>query len=175
MSAPARDLSTVESALRDLPDVAEVVTFRTAAREPAAQVVAVRPHGYASPVDLRDHLWASLDPGDLPDLVVVVDRVPRDAAGQVDTAQLESDNAEGGCTFSDPRTDTESAVAAIWREVLGRARISADDNFLDLGGDSMTATLLLDLTNDRLGARLSLTDLLDAPSLRALAATVDRG
>ena len=174
MNDAVRTLSTVETVLRDHPDVAEVVEFHTAAREPAVSVVAVRPHGYLSAIDLRDHLWTKLDAADLPDVVTVVDFVPRDAAGQVDTTRLESDTAAGGCTFIDPATEAELAMASIWREVLGRARISADDNFLDLGGDSMTATLVLDLTNERLGARLSLTDLLDAPSLRALAATVDR-
>lgn len=175
MTDAVRAPSIVEPVLRDHPDVAEVVEFETVAREPAARVVAVRPHGYLSAIDLRDHLWASLVAADLPDLLAVVDFVPRDADGQVDTARLESDIALGACSFSEPATDAELAVAEIWREVLGRARISADDNFLDLGGDSMTATLLLDLTNDRLGARLSLTDLLDAPSLRVLAATIDRG
>lgn len=175
MSGAVRAHSTVESVLRDHPDVAEVVEFRTAARDPAARVVAVRPRAYVSVVDLRDHLWASLPAADLPDLLAVVDFVPRDAAGQVDTARLENDTAVGACSFSEPATAAERAVAQIWSEVLGRARISADDNFLDLGGDSMTATLLLDLTNDRFGARLSLTDLLDASSLRVLAATIDRG
>jgi myxalamid-type nonribosomal peptide synthetase MxaA len=173
MSNTDSALSTVESALRDYTEVAEVVEFHTTSREPAARVVAVRPQGYASAIDLRDHLWASLDPADLPDVIAVVDVVPRDATGQVDTTRLEKETAVGGCTFSDPSTDAERAVAAIWREVLGRARVSADDNFLDLGGDSMTATVLLDLTNDRLGTRLSLLDVLDAPSLRALAAAVD--
>ncbi len=36
-----------------------------------------------------------------------------------------------------PRNDTERAIADIWREVLGVERIGVEDNFFDLGGDSV--------------------------------------
>jgi hypothetical protein len=37
-----------------------------------------------------------------------------------------------------PRDEVEQAVAAIWRRALGIDRIGVDDNFLELGGDSLT-------------------------------------
>ena len=47
------------------------------------------------------------------------------------------------------------------------------EHFLDLGGDSMAAMLLLDLTNERFGVDLAFEELLELPSLRAVAATID--
>ena len=38
-----------------------------------------------------------------------------------------------------PRDETEKAVAEIWRRALGVDRIGVDDNFLELGGDSLIA------------------------------------
>lgn len=160
--------------LGDHPDVVDSITFYTL-REPVRRVCAVVLAPVASLVDLRDHLWDAASPADLPDLLVGLPVLPRDTAGAVDTAQIEAESLDrpGNCTFRAPGTSTEQAVAAVWREVLGRARIGADDNFLDLGGDSMTAALLLDLTNERLGVQLSLGDMLAAPSLAALADTID--
>lgn len=173
--SPPSELDAVCSLLQRHPDVVDVATFRTSDRDPARNVVAVVPGPLASVVDLRDHLWDTLPPAELPDLLVTVGELPRDSTGAVDTGSLEASALDqpGSCTFRPARTPTEVAIAAVWCEVLGRPRISPDDNFLDLGGDSMTAALLLDLTNERLGADLSLGDLLAAPSLAALAETVD--
>lgn len=175
MSAPSTERAAASTLLLAHPDVVEAVTFQTRDRDPALRVVAVVPGPLANVVDLRDQLWDTLPSADLPDLLVPLDELPRDDAGEVDTGRIETESLDtpGRCTFRPARSSTEIAIAEVWREVLGRARVGADDNFLDLGGDSMTAALLLDLTNQRLGAELSLGELLAAPSLAALAETID--
>jgi acyl carrier protein len=163
MSAPLSDLDTAAKLLREHPDVTDVAALRG---PDGRLVLAVVPGLAAAPVDLRDHLWEALDPADRPDVLVFVDVLPV-AADELDTA------GPGSHTFRAPSTPTEEDLAEIWAETLGRSRVAADDNFLDLGGDSMTAALLLDLTNERLDADLTLGDLLAAPSLAAIAATID--
>jgi len=158
------DLDNAAKLLREHPGVTEVAALRTA---DGRRVLAVVPGLAAAPVDLRDHLWEALEPAERPDVLVAVDTLPADAA-ELDT------EGPGSHTFRAPSTPTEEDLAEIWAEVLGRTRVAADDNFLDLGGDSMTAALLLDLTNERLEADLTLGDLLAAPSLAAIAETVDR-
>lgn len=39
-----------------------------------------------------------------------------------------------------PRNEIELTLARIWSDVLGQAQIGAEDNFFDLGGDSLLAT-----------------------------------
>lgn len=177
MDVSTSELDAAEAVLRDHPDVREVATFRTSTREPALRVAAVVPEPVGSPVDIRDHLGTALSAESLPDVLLTVPELPRSAGGAVDTGRLERealDRPGSGYTFRTPETATEVELAAIWSEVLGRARVYADDSFLDLGGDSMTAVLLLDLTNERLGVDLPLDELLDAPSLSALAASIDK-
>ncbi|GAA3287782.1 hypothetical protein Dvina_26385 [Dactylosporangium vinaceum] len=164
MSAPSADLDTAATLLRDHPGATDAAALRAA---DGRRVLAVVPDLATATVDLRDHLWETLDPADLPDVLVAVDTLPADAAG-LDT------EGPGSHTFRAPSTPTEEDLAEIWAETLGRPRIAADDNFLDLGGDSMTAALLLDLTNERLEAGLTLGDLLSAPSLAAIAEMIDR-
>jgi acyl carrier protein len=156
------------------PDVVNSITFSTA-REPVRRVTAVVLAPGASVVDLRDHLWETLDPADRPDALVALPDLPRDAAGEVDTAIIEAEvlDRPGTWTFRPLATPTEQAVADVWREVLGRSRIGGDDNFLDLGGDSMTAALLLDLTIERLGVDLTLGEMLSTVSLASLAELID--
>jgi acyl carrier protein len=60
--------------------------------------------------------------------------------------------------------DTEAQIAAIWCEVLGVEHVSPEDNFVQLGGDSLGAVVCLQEIQERLGMRLSLADFLD-PSM----------
>jgi phthiocerol/phenolphthiocerol synthesis type-I polyketide synthase E len=63
----------------------------------------------------------------------------------------------------------EPQLAAIWIELLGVERVGAHDDFFELGGHSLLATRVLARAEEKLGARLVLRDLFDAPTLRALA------
>jgi acyl carrier protein len=164
-------MTAVETALRKHPDVIDVAS-RVIDGPPARRVVAVAAQVHCAPIDLRDHVWDTVSEPDLPDVLVVLPRLPRADDG---SPQLNWDAvATGeGCSFVQLETPTERAIGEIWSEVLGRTRISAEDDFLSLGGDSMTATLLLDLTNDRLGTALTFDELLSVRNLRELARSVD--
>ena len=74
--------------------------------------------------------------------------------------------------FAAPEGLIETALAAIWVELLGVERVSAVDDFFELGGHSLLATRVLARIDDTLGARLALRDVFDAPTLRALARRV---
>lgn len=61
-----------------------------------------------------------------------------------------------------PVTETEQALAAIWRELLGQSVINTTDNFFDLGGHSLTAVLLVSNIRERFGVGLSMDDVYSA-------------
>jgi hypothetical protein len=63
-----------------------------------------------------------------------------------------------------PQTDTERAIAALWRTLLRRDDIAVDDTFAGLGGDSLsTAEMLLALEQRPLRAPVTLGDARDRP------------
>jgi acyl carrier protein len=177
MGVPPSGPDAVDSMLREHPNVRAVATFQTATRDPVLRVAVVVPEPVSATVDIRDYLGAALAPPALPDVLLGLPELPRGAGGAVDTGLIERDLLDrlgSGFTFRVPQTATEVDLAAIWGEVLGRPRVYAGDNFLDLGGDSMTAVLLLDLINERLGVDLPLEELLAAASLAALADLIDK-
>ncbi|WP_372422063.1 condensation domain-containing protein [Salinarimonas chemoclinalis] len=69
--------------------------------------------------------------------------------------------------------DVETVLAAIWRELLGAETISADDDFFDLGGDSLMQVQLENAVRARLGLPIAFDDVLDHPTLGALAAVLN--
>jgi acyl transferase domain-containing protein len=74
--------------------------------------------------------------------------------------------------YAPPRDDVERELGAIWEELLGVAGIGIDDNFFDLGGDSLVAVRLTARIRDRLGVELDLRALFDDPTITRLAALV---
>jgi amino acid adenylation domain-containing protein len=70
------------------------------------------------------------------------------------------------------RAQLESAIAEIWCEVIGVPAVAADEDFFELGGDSLAAVRMLAAVEDLLLAQVSFTDFLDAPTVAALAGVV---
>jgi FkbH-like protein len=70
--------------------------------------------------------------------------------------------------FVAPSTPTEKLLAGIWSEFLGIESIGVDDNFFDLGGDSVTGVQIISRAAQR-GARLTLKQQLEHPTIAALA------
>jgi NAD(P)-dependent dehydrogenase (short-subunit alcohol dehydrogenase family)/acyl carrier protein len=66
----------------------------------------------------------------------------------------------------------QDRLAEIWRQVLGRTRIGPEDDFFELGGDSLMGVALTGRIRDTFGVHLSIGALFDYPSLAALAAAL---
>src|SRR2546423_1466281 len=62
----------------------------------------------------------------------------------------------------------ETAVAAIWAEVLKLERVGRRDNFFELGGHSLLAVRVVSRVQGLLGKQMTLTDLFDYPVLTEL-------
>lgn len=73
-----------------------------------------------------------------------------------------------------PQDDIELRLADIWSEILGIKELKIGDNFFDLGGDSLKATQLIAVINERLDQELTLTDLFIDPTIAGIIRLVKR-
>jgi acyl carrier protein len=71
------------------------------------------------------------------------------------------------------RSPSEETLAGIWSEVLERGDIGPEDDFFDLGGDSLLAIWLIEEIAERTGQDLPLSCLLEGATIRQLASAVD--
>jgi aspartate racemase len=114
---------------------------------------------------LRDRLPSPM----LPRHVVLVDDWPMTVNGKIDRTRLpRPDMAGRGST--PPVGAVETAVADLWARLLGRERVGRDDDFFDLGGDSLLATRCAVQLGEVLGVPADAVDLLNYPVVRQLAA-----
>ncbi|MBY8914125.1 HAD-IIIC family phosphatase [Bacillus sp. YC2] len=70
--------------------------------------------------------------------------------------------------------ETEAALADMWRDILGINSVSLDDHFFESGGHSLNATGLISRIHKEFGAELTLSDMFQNPTIRTLAALIER-
>ncbi len=73
-----------------------------------------------------------------------------------------------------PRTPLESELAKLAGECLRVAPVGVDDDFFELGGDSLVGTLLLSRIREASGVALELRAIFDAPTVAKLAEAIER-
>jgi amino acid adenylation domain-containing protein len=174
------ELGEVEAALRVIPGVREAtVGTRGSAGAPRLTAWVVRDGESAPDVgSLRRALSSRLPAALVPTAFVFLEALPRAGSGKLDRGALPNPSAERPALetpFREPKEGAEAAAAGAFREVLGLERVGADDDFFDLGGDSLSAVEALAALERSLGAELSAADLLEAPTPAGLAARVGSG
>lgn len=99
--------------------------------------------------------------------------VARDAASAERQAPAGTSSGNGwqgrGDFGSGTSTPVEALLESWWRELLMAEQVSADDDFFDLGGDSIIAVQLFRKINNEFGIDLGLSTIFDARTVRQLA------
>ncbi|MET7869446.1 non-ribosomal peptide synthetase [Streptomyces cyaneofuscatus] len=168
------ELTEIETVLRDHPAVKEAVVSANTDDSTAPGLF-----GYAVPhagtrisqEDLRVHLASRLPAYMLPSRIVEIARLPMSPNGKVDRKSLPSPppkarevGNESAPAGGLPSGAWEKRIADVWREVLGVEVIRQEDDFFELGGDSMQA-----LRATAIDPALKWTELYRHPTLRDLA------
>jgi hypothetical protein len=68
-----------------------------------------------------------------------------------------------------PGSALETALASIWRKVLGRPHLGVNDNFFEAGGTSLRAVQVIAMIKKELNRTLSIVSLFECPTVRLLA------
>lgn len=173
------ELSEVEAALGQHPEVSQALVvareWQSGDKRLVAYVVSSRA-ALASPRHLRDYLKLKLPAYMLPSAFMLLDHLPLTAHGKIDHKALPEPDAAAMVPKQEamaPGNETEKAIAQVWAEVLGLDSVGADDNFFDLGGQSLLAIRITTRINERFGVDLSVRHLLDVSTVAGLAIIVD--
>lgn len=86
------------------------------------------------------------------------------------TAAIESVNhSEATTDNQDDANSLEAQLRQLWAELLGRSDVTDNQNFFELGGESLLATRMLARVFDQTGVEIALSAFFDSPSIAGLA------
>ncbi|WP_280443546.1 non-ribosomal peptide synthase/polyketide synthase, partial [Nocardia brasiliensis] len=175
------ELGEIETALTAHDSVAQSVALVRSDARTGDQLV-----GYVVPTaggtvdiaDLRAHLSAQLPSYMVPAAIVVLDAMPLSPNGKLDRRALPEPAFEAR-EFRAPSTPIEEIVANTFADVLGlvpaegERAVGLDDDFFDLGGNSLIATQVVARLGAALDTRVPVRMLFEAPTVAALAARME--
>ncbi|HEX3094676.1 MAG TPA: amino acid adenylation domain-containing protein, partial [Candidatus Angelobacter sp.] len=119
---------------------------------------------------LRSRLKERLPEYMLPSALIPVKSLPLTEHGKVDRQSLPQPAWGASATVNGhtpPRTSMEEALAEAWREALDLSSIGIDDNFFDVGGDSIRSIKARAKALER-GVTFTLQQLFQNPTVRKL-------
>jgi len=171
----------IEHVLRAHPGVRDAIVTATpatvAGTEPAltAYLVATGPEGEPGPgqdaftAALRERLRDRLPPYMVPGRLVVLPRFPLTPSGEVDRAALPLRERSRPEQPQGPQDELERTLSDIWSQVLGRPRTGVDEDFFEIGGDSLKSIQVVHRAREA-GLVIRVIHLFDHPTIKELAA-----
>jgi len=123
--------------------------------------------------ELKESLGTRLPEYMVPSHFMLLEALPLTQNGKVDRKALpapaDASRGQGG----PPRTETQKAIAAVWCELLRTEGIGIQDDFFDLGGQSMTAVGLVTRLRALFNINLEIAVLFERPTIAGLSEAID--
>ncbi|BBY04756.1 non-ribosomal peptide synthetase [Mycobacterium noviomagense] len=121
---------------------------------------------------VRAHVVSRLPGYEVPSSITVLDAMPKTESGKLNRPALPKPAVSTTGRSEPPRTETESAIAKVFAEVLSTTDVGRFDEFFALGGDSILSVQLAARARAA-GLRVSPRMVFENPTVQQLAAAVD--
>ncbi|MEQ9548564.1 MAG: amino acid adenylation domain-containing protein [Coleofasciculus sp. G3-WIS-01] len=122
--------------------------------------------------ELRRYLQQQLPDYMVPSAFVILDKMPLNANGKIDRKALPAPARSRPELATDlvlPQSEIEQEIAQVWQGVLQLDAVGVNDNFFDLGGNSLLLIQVHKELVERFGSDLSVVALFQYPTIRRLA------
>nr|WP_255325557.1 non-ribosomal peptide synthase/polyketide synthase [Rhodococcus ruber] len=170
------ELGEIEAALRGADDVRDVAVIAREDDRTGTQLVAYLVPEAGAVLDLahvKSGLAGALPSYMVPAAFVVLEALPLNVNGKLDRRALPEPVFEAR-EFRAPSTPVEEIVAGVFADVLGLTRVGVDDDFFELGGNSLLATQVVSRIGAALDAKIPVRAVFEATTAGALAVAVEQ-
>ena len=171
------ELGEIETALRQHEAVRDAAVAMRERRPGSKEFVAyIIPAATAAPSadELRAFLRRTLPDAAIPVDYVAMKSFPLTSNGKVDRRALSDPGKRHAAKVAPPQTNLEHAISAVWREVIGHPdEIGVNENFFDLGGNSLRVIEVHARLERAVRRSFPLTALFQYPTIQTLSAFLD--
>ena len=143
------ELGEIEQALKAMPEIRQAVAIAREDTPGEKRLVAYLVAATAAPPaasELRLRLKGTLPDYSVPTSYLYLDRLPISSAGKIDLKALPAPDMAHSLEadrYVAPRNRVEEVLAGIWADVLKVPRIGIQDDFFEMGGDSLQAARIV--------------------------------
>jgi oxalate---CoA ligase len=175
----------IEEVLLDHPNVAEAIVFampESRLGEEVAAAIVLRNPRVTAATDICEFASHQLSYFKVPQQIVFLDKIPKGPTGKPQRVGLAAKlgliappkEHRENASLRESHTPLEDVLATMWAHIIGTERVGLDDNFFEIGGDSLTAMELVAAIEQVTGQGLTIATLFQAPTIKQLAAFLER-
>jgi amino acid adenylation domain-containing protein len=114
---------------------------------------------------LIDFLSAQLPAYMIPQYFVQLEDIPLTPGGKLDRDALPDPQKQTGGEYVAPQNELEKTIARIWKEILNHDKVGINDNFFEIGGNSLGILKLKNRLNKELGKDIPDIKFLEYPTI----------
>jgi amino acid adenylation domain-containing protein len=169
------DLVEVEKTLQAHPDIRQAVVISRPDEAGEMRLIAyltTRSAPCPNVGALRDFMRQTLSEYMIPSCFLCLEQIPLTSNGKIDRNALPEPKIVRrrlNQAYVAPRNKIEKELSQIWASLLGLETVGIDENFFDLGGQSLAAISMMSEIEKKFGKQISLTTLHRSPSVAQLA------
>ncbi len=119
--------------------------------------------------ELKEHLLCELPEYMIPQYFIQLDNMPVTSNGKIDRKSLLTIDINNSIIdeYEPPRNEMEARLIRIWQDVLGVDKVGIANNFFEMGGHSLKATILKSKIESEFGVMIPLTDYFTHSTIKA--------
>jgi amino acid adenylation domain-containing protein/FkbM family methyltransferase len=127
--------------------------------------------------DIRNFLKEKVPEYIVPSHFFLIDHIPMNPNGKVDRKNILGSAIKTGKAYIAPRNREEIKLVEIWAEVLSleKEKISIDENFFNIGGHSLKATVMVVKVQEAFHVQLPLVQVFKTPTIRGMVTYINQG
>ena len=172
------ELGEIEVALNTLPNIKQAVVIASGSDTQEKRLVAyIQLVNKSESIALvKKELSEVLPDYMLPSKFITIDAFPLTANGKIDKDNLPNPvnfRPEGAPILRRPKTTLQKSIAKVWSSVLDIAAIGVDDNFFEMGGNSLLTQKLASILTTDFGINVPITKLYQHPTIAEITAFLD--
>lgn len=165
------ELGEIEQAICSYPEIKEMAVIAREDSSGNKRLVAYFSSAVSISIEgLRSHMAGILPKHMVPSLFMQLDSFPLTSNGKIDRKALPDPVEIREIPSEDFLSELEKALLNIWKKTLSLEVISVQDNFFDIGGDSLLVVSIQASIEEHLHLKVPIVDLFQYPTIAQIAA-----
>ena len=168
------ELSEINNSIAEFKGITKVYTIITEKDKNKYIVTYFTSNKTINVKELTKYLKEKLPAYMIPSSLIQMQEFPLNVNGKIDKNKLPKPNMEEEKrNIVRPRNEKEEILLGIYEEVLQKTEIGTDNNFFELGGDSLTAIKLITKISEKLKVQIGIKDIFENPTIIKLAEIIE--
>ncbi|MEM6684209.1 MAG: amino acid adenylation domain-containing protein [Bacteroidota bacterium] len=169
------ELGEVAQVLRTHPQIDDVAVAVKMVNDEPALVAYLVSETAINNTEIRTYAAEKLPEYMFPSYVMTLTELPLNTNGKLDRKRLPEVALEDvkSENYKPPTTETEKKLVTMWQELTGKKMIGIEDNFFEIGGNSLQAMQLLGLIHQAFDVQVDLMKVFEKPVIAVIALEID--